>query len=133
MLGPVLEALSLRGRSILVVEDEPLLALDLETFLHGAGAKVLSASTLPRALYLVDHPGLSASFLDYRLSANDCEPVCERLRARRIPFVIYSAYSGLRQKFPDAVIVPKPANLNEVVAALNSLLRPALVLDSSYR
>jgi DNA-binding response OmpR family regulator len=94
---------------------------------------VLSASALDRALYLVDHAGLSAAVLDYRLSANDCGPVCERLRERRIPFVIYSAYPDLGQTFPDAVIVSKPADLNDVVAAVVALLRRTLVLDSSYR
>jgi DNA-binding response OmpR family regulator len=117
-----LEVLPLRGRSILVVEDEPLLALDLETFLHGAGAKVLSACTLDHALHSADHAGLAAAVLDYKISANDCEPVCQRLRERRIPFIIYSAYPDLRQKFPDAVIVSKPADLNDIVAAISALL-----------
>jgi DNA-binding response OmpR family regulator len=125
------EALSLRGRSILVVEDEPLVALHLETVLHSAGAKVLSACTLDSALHLAERAGLSAAVLDFGLSQNDCGPVCERLRERGIPFVIYSGYSDLRLKFPDVLIVPKPADLNDVVAAVSALLRPTLVLGWS--
>jgi DNA-binding response OmpR family regulator len=115
--------LPLRGRSILVVEDDPLIALDLETLLRAAGAQVHSACSLERALQLTGRPGLSAAVLDYGLSANDCSAVCERLRQRRIPFVLYRGYLDLRQKFPDAVIIPKPAALDDIVDALNALLR----------
>jgi CheY-like chemotaxis protein len=116
------DTLPLRGRSILVVEDEPLIALDLETFLRGAGAQVHSACSLERALQLAGRPGLSAAVLDYGLSARDCGAVCDRLQQRRIPFVIYSGYPDLRQKFPDAVIIPKPAALADIVDALKALL-----------
>jgi CheY-like chemotaxis protein len=122
-LGCVVESLSLCGRSILVVEDEPLIALDLEQSLHNAGAKVLSAYTLDGALQLAEHAGLSAAVLDYGLAAGTCGPVCERLAQRRIPFVIYSGYPDLKEKFPDAVIVPKPAASTDVVEAVNTILR----------
>jgi DNA-binding response OmpR family regulator len=122
-LGSVVESLSLRGHSILVVEDEPLIALDLQQSLHKAGAKVLSACTLDRALQLAEHARLSAAVLDYGLSAGNCGPVSERLAQRRIPVVIYSGYPDLRQKFPDAVIILKPAALTDVVDAVSALLR----------
>jgi DNA-binding response OmpR family regulator len=121
------------GRSVLVVEDEPLIALDLEQSLHEAGAKVLPACTLDRALQLVDHAGLSAAILDYGLSAGNCGPVCERLAQRRIPFVIYSGYPDLKEKFPNAVIVSKPAALTDVVDALSTLLRVPFLRRPSRR
>src|SRR6267154_1801796 len=99
-LGCVVESLSLCGRSILVVEDEPLIALDLEQSLRKAGARVLSACTLDRALLLAEHAGLSAAVLDYGLAAGNCGPISERLTQRRIPFVIYSGYPDLKEKFP---------------------------------
>jgi DNA-binding NtrC family response regulator len=118
----MLEALPLRGRSILIVEDEPLIALDLEVFFHRAGAKVLSTCTLERALELADRAGLSAAVLDYGISGGNCEPICARLQQRRIPFVIYSGYAGLSEKFPDAVIIPKPAGLYDVLDAVSALV-----------
>ena len=121
--GVSLESLSLCGRSILVVEEEPLIALDLEQSLHQAGARVLSACSLDRALQQADHAGLSAAVLDYELPGINCEPVCERLTQRRVPFVINSACSHLKEKFPDAVIVAKPAALTDVVEAVNTILR----------
>ena len=126
-----MEALALRRRSILIVEDEPLIALDVERFLQAAGARVLSACTLTRALHLVERAGLSGAVLDYGLTGGNRGPVCERLQQRRIPFLIYSGYPDLRQKFPNAVILLKPAPLNDVTEALCLLLPPTIVLARS--
>jgi hypothetical protein len=101
------EALALRGRSILLVENEPLIA---------------------HALHLVERAGLSGAVLDYGLRGGNCAPVCERLEQRRIPFLIYSGYPDLLQRFPDAVIIPKPAPLDDVTEALCALLSPAIAL-----
>jgi CheY-like chemotaxis protein len=132
VLGYLVEASSLREGSILIVEDEPLIALDLETFLHGAGAKVLSARSLDRALQLVDHAGLSAAVLDCKLAGGDCEPVCARLLERGIPFLIYSGHPEVRQRFPNAVIIQKPAALSDVVDALSALFPAALGPAAAY-
>jgi DNA-binding response OmpR family regulator len=117
------EALCLRGRLILVVEDEPLITLALEDSFDRAGASVVSACTLERALHLTDRAGLSAAVLDYALSANNCCAICERLTQRRIPYVLYSGHPDIRQKFPDALVVYKPAPLTDVVAVVYSVLR----------
>ena len=55
----------LTGRSILVVEDEPLIALEMTALFEFAGAKVLQARTVAEATDRVN--GLSAVVLDYRL------------------------------------------------------------------
>ena len=131
--GLLMEKLSLCGRSILVVEDEPMIALDLETSLYNAGARVLSACTLDRALHLVEHAGLSAAVLDYGLSTHNCTPICERLAQRRIPFVIYSGYPDIKEKFPDATVIHKPTDLADVVDAVGALLRAPFILRPSWR
>jgi DNA-binding NtrC family response regulator len=124
-------ALPLRGRSILVVEDEPLIVLDVERALRDAGANVLSACTLRRGLQLVDRAGLSVAVLDYRLANADCRVISNRLQERRIPFVIYSGYSEIRKVFPNATVVLKPAVLDDLVAAVSDVLhgiKPVLAL-----
>ena len=62
---------ALAGRCILVVEDEPVIALQLETQLNAAGARVYSAGRLRDALYMAEHPALSAAVLDFRLGGDD--------------------------------------------------------------
>jgi hypothetical protein len=51
-----MECSTLRGRSILITEDEPLIALD---------AQIIVTSTIHHALVLVEHDGLSAAVLDH--------------------------------------------------------------------
>lgn len=94
-----MQSTDLAGRSILVVEDEPLICLDLTRRLQGAGATVLAASHLDKALDLAETPGLSAGVLDFDLGNADTTPVCWRLVDRRIPFVFHSGriYSAFRQ------------------------------------
>ena len=64
------------GRSILVVEDEPLVCLDFTEWLQCAGATVLAASHLDKALSLADHPLLSAGVLDFDLRLGDSTAIC---------------------------------------------------------
>ena len=84
------ESSLLAGRCILLVEDEPLVRLDTEKRLEAAGARVLGASRLDRALRFADHPDLSAAVLDFDLWNTDSTAVCCRLTDRRIPFVLHS-------------------------------------------
>jgi ActR/RegA family two-component response regulator len=58
---------TLQGRSILIVEDEPLIVMDITQALEGAGASVTTTNTLKHALLLVEHDGLSAAILDHSL------------------------------------------------------------------
>jgi hypothetical protein len=48
----------LAGRFILLIEDEPLIALDVERVLRAAGAKILAAGYLESALYTTEHPAI---------------------------------------------------------------------------
>ena len=84
---------NLAGRSILIVEDEPVIALDLVTAFEQAGAVVLAARSLAEASGLVEHDGLSAAVLDFGLGDDDAGALCARLEQRRIPFILHSGYS----------------------------------------
>jgi CheY-like chemotaxis protein len=116
--------LILSGHSVLLVEDEPLIALELRRTLESAGAYVFAATQLPHALQLAVHPDLSAAVLDYRLGEEDCTAICSLLEGRGIPFVFYSAYDDMQQLWPNAVHVTKPAEgyrvLDAVVGALTT-------------
>src|SRR5437879_13812010 len=108
----------LSGNAILVVEDEPLIALDLRQNLESAGAYVFAATQLSHALQLAGHPDISAAVLDYRLGDGDCTPICTLLSERGIPFVFYSGYDDVRQNWPDAAHVQKPADAATIVEAV---------------
>ena len=108
----------LSGEAILVVEDKPLVALDLRHTLESAGAYVFAATQLSHALQLAGHPDISAAVLDYRLGDGDCTPICTLLSERGIPFVFYSGYDDVRQNWPDAAHVQKPADAATIVKAV---------------
>ena len=74
--------LHLSGRRVLVVEDEPLIAMDIEQALETAGASVVIAATLDEALRLTEQGSLSAAILDLVLGASDGGALCARLRER---------------------------------------------------
>jgi CheY-like chemotaxis protein len=107
----------LAGRSILVVEDEALVCLDLKRRLQDAGATVLAASHLAKALDLAETPHLSAGVLDFDLGNADTSAVCWRLVDRRIPFVSHSGrvYSAFRQ-WPSAPVILKPSGHGLIAA-----------------
>jgi CheY-like chemotaxis protein len=70
---------ALRGRSILVVEDEVLIAMDIVQALERAGASATMTTTVRHALILVEHDGLSAAIMDHALSDGDSTKLCARL------------------------------------------------------
>ena len=112
----------LTGQSILVVEDEPLIALEVAVLLESAGAKVLSARTLADAVGLIGQPGLSAAILDYGLGTEKVSIVCGHLADGHVPFMFYTGYGDLQESFPQAVVVQKPASADTLLTALATLV-----------
>ena len=86
----------LRDPLVLVVEDEFLLALDLELVLERHGFRVLGpTATVAQALRLLeDGEPPDVALLDVNLKGEMVTPVAEALRARGVPFVLASAYDG---------------------------------------
>jgi DNA-binding response OmpR family regulator len=113
---------TLQGRSILIVEDEALIVMDLTMAFEDAGAEVTSTHTLKHALLLVEHDGLSAAILDHGLKDGDSSLLSRRLKARGVPFLIYSGYTAeaVKQGVP---YVSKPASHEVLVAAVDDLIR----------
>jgi len=111
-----------KGRWILVVEDQSVVALDIADSLTKVGASVLSAATLQEGLRLAEHPQLSAAILDLALGEQDCVPLCLRLTERCIPFVIYTGYAEVPAACHAGVIVPKPAASDTLLGALAQML-----------
>jgi len=114
----------LAGRLILVVEDEPLIALDVENALRIAGARVVAAGYVESGLCTAEHPDLSAAVVDLRLGNGDGAVVCRRLRQLRVPFVVYTGYaaSDIAREWPDVPILQKPATASQIVVLLVSLI-----------
>ena len=120
-------AFPLTGRTVLVVEDEPLISLEMAALFQSAGAKVRQARTLAEAADRAD--GLSAAVLDYKLGSESVPALCSLLSERRIPFMFYTGYDDIQGSYPDAVVVQKPATAHALLTAMASLvpLRPEVL------
>jgi DNA-binding response OmpR family regulator len=119
----LMDHIDLDGRSILVVEDQPLIAFDITQELEASGAAVTTTNTLEHALLLVEHDGLSAAILDHGLPDGDSSMLCARLKARKIPFIIYSGHSTVCGDCGGAVHIAKPAGEGELSSTLARLIR----------
>ena len=83
------------GRLVLVVEDEFLIAMDLELLLRRHGWRVLGpAATVAEALRLLADERPDVALLDLNLQGELVTPVAEELRAQDVPFVLASAYDS---------------------------------------
>jgi DNA-binding response OmpR family regulator len=117
-----LQDTSLAGRTVLVVEDEVLIAMEIVLALEGSGAIVMNAGTLDRATQCVEREGLSAAVLDFGLHGGDADGLCAWLNERDIPYVLHSGYGSFGDHCHRGVVVPKPASPLVLVEALVQLL-----------
>ena len=122
--GFVVSNRPLAGRVILVVEDEPLLALEMDKALRVAGAKVVSAGFLESGLCSTEHPQLAAAVVDLHLGDGNGTALCRRLRQLGVPFVVHTGYPLMvtEREWSGATVIYKPAHPDRIVAALVQLL-----------
>ncbi|MGV8930214.1 MAG: response regulator [Brevundimonas sp.] len=102
----------LAGRRVLVVEDESLVAMLLETILEDMGcAPVGPASSVEDGLAIVADPEpLDAALLDVNVAGRQVFPVAEALKARGVPFIFSTGYGegGLPDEWRGHPTVQKP-------------------------
>jgi CheY-like chemotaxis protein len=92
---------------VLIVEDDPIIALGFEDMILGFGIKtVRSAGSVARALDMIADRAPDFALLDVGLVREKSFAIAERLEALKIPFVFVTGY-GAKEKFP-AAFVNKP-------------------------
>ena len=116
----------LSGVRVLVVEDDPLLIMDIESTLTEAGAVVVDACrTVRDAVWRSNDADFSVAILDFRIGSETVSPVARRLADRGVPFVIYTGQArdeaGLAE-WLDRSIVEKPAAPQALVSAVREAL-----------
>jgi len=115
---------SLKGKRIIVIEDEPLVAMEIETLLADAGCDLAgSAGNLEEAGALCAHAACDAALLDANIRGQRVDELARTLTARNIPFAFVTGYGrdALPHGFQDAVILKKPFRADDLFAALRLL------------
>lgn len=113
------------AQRVLVVEDEPVIALEISTALSEAGFGVIGpAGTVARALDLIDRNGCDVAVLDINLGGETAEPVASRLTAIGRPFITISGYSPEQRPaaFAGAPHVGKPLRPDALIAEITRCL-----------
>jgi CheY-like chemotaxis protein len=111
---------SLAGLKVLAVEDESLVAMQLEDMLFDFGCEVVGlAMRFSKALELAGSlPEIDFAVLDVNIGGDKVYPVAEALRARAVPIVFATGYgkAGVDPAWHDCPIVQKPYTSQELAS-----------------
>ena len=115
------ERADLEGKSLLLVEDSMMIALDAQSMLQGYGAEVELAATTADARRAMTLNTFDAAILDVNLYTETSFAIAEDLQARDIPFVFATGYGEtivVPDRFKDIFVVSKPYAADVLRAAL---------------
>jgi DNA-binding response OmpR family regulator len=117
--------MSLAGARVLIVEDEMLIAMDLEDMLTELGAVVVdTAMRLDAALELATAAEIDLAVLDVNIHGGRSYPVAETLLRRGVPFIFATGYGHAEgvDQYSEVVTLAKPYRPDELAAALTRVL-----------
>jgi DNA-binding NtrC family response regulator len=112
-------------RRVLVVEDEWLIANELEQDLNEAGFSIVGpVGSVERALAAIEAGRIDAAVLDVRLQSEDSYAVAERLQERQIPFLFITGYSSgeIADPYRRHACLQKPFSSRGLLEAVAGIL-----------
>ncbi len=115
-------------RSILLIEDEPLVAMDVEMALEAAGFRVVGAAASNEAAFSMlrtEIPDLT--ILDLNLGHETSFPVFDHLAELRRPFIVVSGHSRhlLPAQYRDQPFLQKPYRMEALLRLVRETLETA--------
>jgi CheY-like chemotaxis protein len=107
------------NKTVLLVEDEMFVALDLQMVFEDEGWRVAGPfpSTLEALEYLAANRP-DCAVLDVRLVDGDVFPVADALANMQVPFVFHSGHAEnaqLSSKYPDSKLYSKPCRPSDLL------------------
>ena len=113
------------SRSILIVEDEPLIAMMLEDFILSLGHEVSgSCDSVASALREIENGEFDLAILDVNLKGESVWPVAAALRNKRIPFVLATGghVDPPPAEFASVPMIEKPYTIDRVTPIIEAVL-----------
>ena len=110
-----------RPKDVLIVEDDPLIALDVEDTLLGSGVPaVRSAATVATALDMITSRAPDFALLNVGLIREKSFAVAECLAGLKIPFAFITGYDEdkVPAAFADRPMLPKPYSIEALLSVL---------------
>lgn len=114
----------LSGRRVLIVEDEVIVAFNMECEIEDAGGAVVGpAYSVAEAQRLIE--AVDAAILDININGEQVWPICDLLQSRDIPFVFASANcldpNAVPAAYAATACFDKPVSMNRIIAKLSEL------------
>lgn len=112
-------------RTILIVEDEPLIAMMLEDFIESLGHRICGVcDDLPSAMDQAQNGDFDLAILDANLKGEMVWPVARQLAERGTPYLLASGgfVEEVPSEFAAAALLEKPYTIDRVSAAIGELL-----------
>ena len=115
-------ARDLKGARVLIVEDETMAAMMLESVLADLGCTVVGpVESVAKALSLVETQAVDGALLDVNLGGELVYPVADALAARGVPFVFVTGYGIIgidARRYAGVPVVQKPYDDHMLVRIL---------------
>ena len=114
-------AVSVGRLRVLLVEDEMMVALLLETVLIDLGHQVVGpVARLERGLEVVEREAIDLAVLDVNIDGREVYPIAAALEARGIPFIFTTGYGidGLHSAYRNRPVLQKPYRSDDLKAAI---------------
>ncbi len=115
----------LKGKRVLVVEDETLISMLFEDILSDLDCEIVGpALNIRQATDLANSAEIDVAVLDVNLAGDPIFPVAEILAARGVPMVFSSGYgsTGLPDRWQNQATLPKPFTSRQVEDVLQKLV-----------
>jgi PAS domain S-box-containing protein len=112
---------ALAGRRLIVIEDEPLVALDIVAALKDAGAEVFGpVGNAADALLMIEETALDGALLDGNLRGKPVGDIAAALVRRKVPFLFVTGYGrdALPEGFGNVGILSKPFSREHMLEAV---------------
>jgi PAS domain S-box-containing protein len=119
---------ALVGKRVAVIEDEPLVAMEMETHLAEAGCTVVGpAGTIEAAARLIAAGRCDAALLDGNLLGRSVDELAAALTMQGVPFAFVSGYGreALPVAFRDSPLITKPFRPEQLTEMIEALLERA--------
>lgn len=110
---------------VLVCDDDPFLAAELEMILTDAGLEVAGPTrTVAESFRLLDQTPVDAAVLDVNLKVERSDALADRLAAEGVPFLFLSGYQAdnLPERHRHRPYMTKPLREKELLTILRELL-----------